>query len=271
MTYAWDLDNDGNYGEPGEPSTESPVVDWATLVNHGIDDNGTYTIGLQVDDGQGGVVTTTTTVTVNNVAPTLNVSGAASVVAGTDFTLNLSDTDPGDDAITEWIINWGDGTIDTLAGDPTSATHTYAQEGFTYNITVSATDEDGTWTESDLIVGNWVVGSQDLHRFDGTAGTFDSTFDSSGGELNRPYATIVGPDGNFYVTGYNSDNVVRFDAAGNYLGEFITAGSGGLLRPCGLAFGPDGNLYVANHGASNVLRFDGTTGAFIDVFGGGGR
>ncbi len=271
LTYLWDIDNNGSYGDV---TGEILTLDWATLDTFGIRDGaatGTdYTIGLQVDDGRGGVSTVSTTLTVNNAAPTLTATGPATVFGGTAYTLNLSASDYGDDAITDWTINWGDGTIDTLAGNPPSVTHTYAQAGFTRNITVSATDEDGTWTSSELIVGNWVVGSENVRRFDGSTGAFDSSFATSSGELNRPYSAIVGPDGNFYVSGYNSDNVVRFDSAGNYLGEFVTSGSGGLNQPCGLAFGPDGNLYVADFGGNSVLRFNGATGAFIDVFGSGG-
>ena len=273
MAYEWDLDNDGVFSEAGEPTGLSPMVSWATLQSFGIDDGAvggtTYTIGLRVTDNLGATDTTTTTLTVNNLAPTLAATGAATVISGTSYTLSLSATDPGDDSITGWTINWGDGTIDTVVGNPPSVTHTYTQAGFTRNITVSATDEDDTWTSGDLVVGNWVVGSDNVHRFNGTTGAFDSTFASSGGELNRPYSPIFGPDGNIYVSGYNSDNVVRYDPSGNYLGEFVTSGSGGLNQPTGLAFGPDGNLYVANYGGNNILRFNGSSGAFIDDFGSG--
>ena len=46
----------------------------------------------------------------HDVAPTLAISGAASVNEGSSYTLNLSSSDPGADTITQWTINWGDST-----------------------------------------------------------------------------------------------------------------------------------------------------------------
>ena len=34
---------------------------------------------------------------------------------------------PGADTVTSWTINWGDGTIETIAGNPSSRNHTYAR------------------------------------------------------------------------------------------------------------------------------------------------
>ena len=48
LTYSWDLDNDLSYGDATDVS---PTVDWATLQTFGITGTGSYTVGLQVDDG----------------------------------------------------------------------------------------------------------------------------------------------------------------------------------------------------------------------------
>jgi len=81
--------------------------------------------------------------------------------------------------------------------------------------------------------------------------------------LDYPLDAIIGPDGNLYVSGWNSGNVVRYNpTTGAFIDEFATGGT----EAAGMAFGPDGNLYVANDGAKNVVRFDGTTGAFMDEF-----
>ncbi|MEM6470440.1 MAG: DUF4347 domain-containing protein [Planctomycetota bacterium] len=71
LIYRWDLDNDGDFSEAGEPTGVAPTVDWSTLQSFGIDDDGTYTVGLQVDDQNGGIDTTTITVTVT---PLLNTT-----------------------------------------------------------------------------------------------------------------------------------------------------------------------------------------------------
>jgi RTX calcium-binding nonapeptide repeat (4 copies)/PKD domain len=90
----------------------------------------------------------TTTLTINNVAPTITLTGAGSASAGDVYTLNFSATDPGQDTISGWDIDWGDGSNHTTpAGNATSATHVFGTAGAT-TITVSATDEDGTYQQT---------------------------------------------------------------------------------------------------------------------------
>ena len=260
VSYEWDILNDGSFEATGMGVNFS----WAGLNAAGITDDGSHDIALRVTDDGGAQATQVFQVSVNNTGPTLTATGAATVNAGSVYTLNLTASDPGDDLITTYTINWGDGTVttETYAGPSTEATHTYTEAGFTRNITFTAEDEDGTWSSSDLIVGNWIVSDQ-VFRFDGATGDPDGLFGSSGGVLLGPYAPVVGPDGNYYVSGYFSDNIVRYDSDGNYLGVFASAG---LDTPCDLAWGADGNLYVANNRDDNILRFA-ADGTFIDIFG----
>jgi hypothetical protein len=88
------------------------------------------------------------------------------------------------------------------------------------------------------------------------------------GGLSAPYAMIVGPDGNYYVSSKDGSAVYRYDPAGNPLpapgqsgATFVTPGSGGLSLARDIAFGPDGSLYVVSEGTSAVLRYDPVTGA----------
>ncbi|QDV42402.1 hypothetical protein Enr13x_22470 [Stieleria neptunia] len=264
LSYAWDLDNDGVFGETNEPLTATAVVNWATLAGFGIDDNGTHTIGLRVDDGRGGIVTQTTTVTVQNTAPVLSATGNASVLQNATYTLNLAATDPGDDTLTQWRVDWGDGTNIVYAGSTTSVTHTFTVAGLTHNILVSATDEDGTWMSGDLFLTT--NNSNPVYRYDASTGAYETVIGSSPA-LQGGGGVEIGPDGLLYVVGKFSDNVRRYDPdSGAFVSEFVASGSGGLNHPTGLAFGPDGNLYVASRSTDQVLRYDGTTGAFIDVF-----
>ncbi len=264
LTYTWDLDGDGQFDDA---SGVNPTVTWATLnaMTNPINDDGSYTVAVRVDDGQGGVTTDSAALTVNNVAPTLTTTGAATIASGNSYTLNLSASDPGDDTISGWTINWGDGTIDTVAGNPPSVTHTYTNTGLTFNILASATDEDGTFLQNELLVPRYTADS--IFRFEETTGAFLQQFAPQSGGLDDPIQTIIGPDGNLYATGERSDNVVRYNPiTGAKIDEFVTANSGGLNSPGGLTFGPDGNLYVGSYQTNEVLRFNGTTGAFIDVF-----
>ena len=269
-TYQWDLDNDGNFAEVGEPTTVNPTVSWATLVTFGIDDDtgSPYTIGVRVDDGSGGIATATASVTVNNTAPMLTTAGASTVADGGLYTLNLGATDPGDDTISGWTIDWGDGTTESIVGNPAAATHTYAGAGNTYNILAAVTDEDGTFLQNELLVPSYIT-TDSLFRYQPSTGSFLEEFATSDG-LVDPYEVIVGPDGNLYASGTGSNDVLRYDSSGTFIDQFVATASGGLDDPIGLTFGADGNLYVSSFNTNNVLRYDGSTGSFINIFASGG-
>src|SRR5439155_26916896 len=76
--------------------------------------------------------------------PTLTLSGASALNEGDTYTLNLAASDPGQDTITGWTIRWGDGNLQSVAGNPASVTHVYTDGPNTFTITATATDEDGT-------------------------------------------------------------------------------------------------------------------------------
>lgn len=81
LTYAWDLDNDGQYDDAtGVAPTFGPLDDGPAL----------YTIGLKVTDQYGATDTDTTTVTVNNVAPTATFGSDGEVNEGSAFMLKLT-------------------------------------------------------------------------------------------------------------------------------------------------------------------------------------
>ncbi len=151
-TYAWTVLKDG---QPYSLPTATVTDDHAFAFTP--DDDGQYTLILTVTDDDGGFTTVSETVEVTNIAPEISISGNSNVDEGTTYTLALtSGGDPGDDAITSWEINWGDGTIDTITGNPTSATHIYADGDADYQITANATDEDGTYDSNtvDVAVNN---------------------------------------------------------------------------------------------------------------------
>lgn len=230
--------------------------------------NSSFTIATSVSDGTSTVTgTKTITGTAVNDAPVLSVSGSATVTQGTPYTLNLSATDADGVTITSWTINWGDGTVTTYAGNPSSVTHTYTRSGFTFNILAAATDADGTWLQNTLLVPRWSGGANDVGRL--VPGAPSVTFFGSG-SLTNAVDVAQGPDGRLYVSGYSSDNIVRFNADGTGATVFVASGSGGLNGAAGIAFGPDGHLYAASGLSNQILRFNGSTGAFIDVFASGG-
>jgi uncharacterized delta-60 repeat protein len=125
-TYLWDLDGDNVFGETGAGADRGDEVgqDVTFTVSGADGPDDVFTVTLQLTDDTV-TVTDTATIQITNVAPALAISGAASVDEGSVYTLNLSSSDPGDDTITSWTINWGD-SIETVSGNPSSVTHTYA-------------------------------------------------------------------------------------------------------------------------------------------------
>ncbi|MFZ1755800.1 MAG: hypothetical protein WAU10_18755, partial [Caldilineaceae bacterium] len=137
VTYEWDLDNDvnGNFETPGQVVTLTPA-----------DGDSSFTIRLRVRGTSGNGAIDTATVNVVNVAPTIALSGAASVNEGSSYALTLGAvTDPGDDTVSQYIIHWGDGSPDTTTASPGVVSHTYDDGPSTSTIVVDLVDEDGTF------------------------------------------------------------------------------------------------------------------------------
>lgn len=102
-----------------------------------VDEDGTHSIG-------------SLGVTVNNVAPTVTLSGAASVYEGATYTLTLESViDPGEDTVSHYIVHWGDGDTETIEAADLPAnhqvTHAYADGPSSASIVVDLVDEDGTY------------------------------------------------------------------------------------------------------------------------------
>ena len=217
FTYAWSVTKNGVSYDTGESITTESTFTFTP------DDDGTYVVSVSVSDGVG-QRTVSETIVVGNVGPTLELSGAPSVVEGSIYTLNLSSADPGDDTISQWEINWGDGSSpEIFLGNPASVEHIYADGYTVFAITATATDEDGTYD---------ILGS-------GPAGQLDISFDTDGklttdfaGGWNEAQAVALQPDGKVVVAGYtynggNSDfALARYNADGSL---DVTFGSGGLV------------------------------------------
>ena len=81
LSFAFDCNNDGGFETPANPSTSAGDCFF--------DDNGSYTVGVQVSDGDGGVTTGTVIAVVTNVAPTAFLPGAGPVDEGSPATLTF--------------------------------------------------------------------------------------------------------------------------------------------------------------------------------------
>lgn len=154
VSYEWDIDNDGQYDDA---TGVSPSLTWSQLSSLGLDDDGSYTIGLRVTNNNGDIGTDTTTLSIANVVPTIGVSGSNTTDEGATYTVTLGPVvDPGDDTISSYRINWGDGTYNDYTGNPDGAQHTHVYDDDAVPgtgsdpaiISVDLTDDDGTFANA---------------------------------------------------------------------------------------------------------------------------
>jgi VCBS repeat-containing protein len=160
-------------------------------------------IVVRATDAAGAFSTTAFDVSVLNVAPTLLLSGAASIGLGQPYTLDLSASDPGQDSISGWQIHWGDGSSEDITGNPASVTHTYLSSGV-MSFTATATDEDGSYAANSLQVQVAAPEALQVSALTPTASGFQVRFnraidpsalnlyDSEAAQLGAPDLTLVG-------------------------------------------------------------------------------
>ncbi len=144
LSYAWDLSGNGSYNDS---TTQNPTVNSAT---YAWDGTTTRTIGVQVTCGSGGSATTSSaTVSVSNVAPTLSATIPGTGVEAGSVSFSSSTVDPGPETHT-YLWSFGDGGSSTQQ----NPTHTYQDDG-TYNVTVTVDDGEATDTvTSQIVVAN---------------------------------------------------------------------------------------------------------------------
>jgi len=169
-SYAWDLDDDGQYDDATGVSPSFTTVG----------QDGVFPIGLEVTDAFGNTSTDTSTVTVTNVAPTVSIDAITPIDEFGTVTVSGTVTDPG------WLddlsatISFDDGVpAAALAGveenarpDATlafSVQHQYGDDG-AYTVEVCAADDDTT--------GNCDTAVAAVANVDPTA-----TIDSSGEQV----------------------------------------------------------------------------------------
>ena len=147
FTYSYDFDNDGVFDD-----TASPIATAIVPATYLADGPAVRVVRGRIEDHDGGFTDYLAEIIIRNVAPTLTVSGADVTGEGAAYVLNLSASDPGQDTIVAWTIDWGDGVVEQVPGNVTSAAHVYADGPGSHAIRAAATDEDGTFSASGLAV-----------------------------------------------------------------------------------------------------------------------
>jgi hypothetical protein len=142
FTYEWDLDNDGNFSDATGASPSFTAVG----------QDGVYPIKVRITNADGFSSTASSSVTVNNVAPSVSIDAIPSTDEGTAVTLSGVISDPG------WLdpltatVDWGDGngavalpgSLENVRPDATltySVGHTYGDNG-TFTVEVCGFDDD---------------------------------------------------------------------------------------------------------------------------------
>jgi uncharacterized delta-60 repeat protein len=236
--------------DPGADTVSQWQINWgdgniaqlpgtATQAVHQYADDGTYTIQVSAVDEDGTWDADEIELTVTNVAPSLILDGLANALANHEFRLAVAADDPGADTVTQWTIDWGDGTASqAVTGSPTYVTKTYSDNpssGSYYTITASATNDDGTF---DLLDS-------------GTAGALDASF----GDAGRVAIDFGG----------GSESAT--DAAIDAHGRIVTVGNGGGFF-IAARFAPNGTLDTTfgteGHIRSDLLGTDHARAVAID-------
>ncbi|MFO7902492.1 MAG: PKD domain-containing protein [Pirellulaceae bacterium] len=204
LSFTWDVNGDGTFGDA---TGETPTLSWSQLNVLGIDDDGTFDVSVRVDDGNGGTDTDTTTLDVENIAPTVSDLTITPEIDEGDFaTLSgtISDPSPADSFTME--VDWGDGsaveTFTYAAGSTSfSETHQYlddnpsATSSDVYQTTVNLADDDtpdGTQESANVITfnfqGHMTSTDEDFTDGDEFVGSF--TFVSTTSSVSHPDSTL---------------------------------------------------------------------------------
>lgn len=214
LTYSWAFSDGGS----------------ASGVNasHTFTQDGTYSVTLTVTDNLGLTNTTSSSVTVGNVAPSVNAFAGATLLPGETYSASGTFSDPGSDVWTA-TVDYGDGTSGALAlsGQSFTLSHVYTAAGI-YTVTVNVSDDDATSSNTATVtVLSPSQGVNNLLAMVGAAGLNAGNTNALGATLN---AAI-----NSMANGNNATAVNQLNAFINQVNAFeqsgkLTAAQAAALR-----------------------------------------
>jgi hypothetical protein len=238
LSYAFDCNNDGTY-EIGPQAGNSASCAYG--------DNGSYPVGVRVSDDDT-YTDGSTTVTVKNVAPTINAfaiakpAGAACSGVTNKVTVSFTVSDPADQAADPITgsINWGDGSpVQTISGRSISQDHNYAPGG-PYTIAATVNDGDGgtasaggsasafslLYNTSGILQPINMTGTRSLFKLGSTIPVKIKVTDCSGNPVAglAPQVSLAKQDGtpdgtsveDFYSTVPDQGTTMRFTGSPDY-------------------------------------------------------
>ncbi len=147
--YDWDFDDDGLYDD----------ASGITVTFGNTADGATYPIGLLVSNSYNLTDTAVTTITVNNVSPSLkNLSITPVITESESVTVTGTILDPGTQDTFTVTVDWADGTQDNLFYPANTTTftvnHQYLDDppgpSESYTVTLDVSDKDGGSDSAEL-------------------------------------------------------------------------------------------------------------------------
>ncbi|MCP4859521.1 MAG: PKD domain-containing protein [Fuerstiella sp.] len=174
LSYDWDLDGDGIFGETGATATRGDEVGVAPEFSAaGLDGPTSVMVSLRVTDDRGLTSNDTATIDVKNIAPTLQIDPVADIDENGTATVSgtISDASPVDSFTLK--VDWGDSSPEEQIVYPAgttdfSATHRYLDDrpsgtsSDDYTIDLSLFDDDMSIDRlvrtGDTIAGKTMIG-----------------------------------------------------------------------------------------------------------------
>jgi WD40 repeat protein len=148
--------------------------------------------------------------------------------------------------------------------------------------TITTVDAGGILQDPEGITlgpdGNLYVAGGDgdnVLEFDGKTGAFIKTVvTTSACPSGTPNCLMsvrgvaFGPDGNLYITSFDTNTIWQYNISTGALTDFAgaTGACSALFFPRDPAFGPNGNLFVTSYGSGDVFEYNGSTGACVGDF-----
>lgn len=175
LTYAWDLDGDGVFGETGTGALLGNEVGINPIFNAStLDGNTTQTISLRVTDDSGLSNTSTAVVNVANVAPTANAGADVSVIEGESIQLNGGGSDPAgaaDPLTFEWDLDgdgiFGENGTNASNGDETGANPIFSAANLTaganQTVRLRVTDDEGASSTDTAVITVLPIAGNDIN------------------------------------------------------------------------------------------------------------
>ena len=190
LNYTWDVNEDGDFTDA---QGMTPILTWEqlTALSPPVNDDGIYLVSLRVQGESATQLADTTTLTIENVAPTIvEIDPPTEVILGQPASFSAVATDPARESDPlEYYWDFGDGQPPLFGVGLNQVTHAYASSG-TLTALLTVTDDEGGSTQETMQImvgetGPRVVsmqrnsGSGNLATLDSLAIEFDADVSAS--------------------------------------------------------------------------------------------